>query len=167
MNKQTISSNIVGSFTKSMNTESHSAVIKEDVEGALKLVKGEEIEGAICVVQNGKGEILGGVSLHDDERKGKVVFVGGTIDKGEEYLHTAKRKLEEESGIKTVNFTKKIGIGELPNHIFVFGTTTQEELIPNEEFSSMKWYLPKDFYEATIPSNQKILKMLNIVKDEE
>lgn len=166
MNKETVSKNILGSFEKSMNTVSHAAVMNESLEGSPKLIKGEVLKGAICIIQNKEGEILGGVSLHEDERKGKVVFVGGTIEEGEDYLTTAKRELREESGVEEVNFSKKVGIGELPNHIFIYGTTDQIKLTPNKEFSSMDWYSPEDFNKQTIPSNQKVLRMLNIIDDE-
>lgn len=173
MNRKTISAHIRESFNdgtveKALTTDSGSALMTESLEGKEKILKGEgALEGVICVIEDERGQLLGGTSLHDDERKGKVVFVGGGMDEGEDFLETATRELKEESGVSGVKFLKRVGIAELPNHLFVYGKTKNQAPNPNEEFEDMKWYSKSDFYKSTIPSNQKVLRMLNLIDTEE
>lgn len=82
-----------------------------------------------------------GTSLADDDRYGKLCFVGGGVDPGEDPKYAIARECFEESGI--VMFLDPLEIkynNDNPAVVFGTGRAISGNINHNDEFSDMRWY---------------------------
>ena len=100
-------------------------------------------------------------------------FPKGTVEKGEQYLETAVREIEEETGLKNLEYVKELPIYSRVStheentiryiHYFLFRTHKQE-LIPSAEVTDCKWiHIDKVDSELTYVEDKKFI--MNIKDD--
>jgi len=151
---------------KSLTTTSGAALKREDLEGAPKLCKGGDEDdtdkSVVCVIFKGN-EVLVGKSLHEDDRKGLWVFVGGSVKEEETLTDAFNRELLEEAGIQATPTGRVISNEDMPNLFFIEGDLkgTDSEMKPNPEFEELQWMEPYDLFGKTLKSNEKILTRLS------
>jgi 8-oxo-dGTP pyrophosphatase MutT (NUDIX family) len=121
---------------------------------------------AIAIVVKDGNSVLLGISTHDDDRKGKLVFPGGHVEKnGDEsgdVQQAAAREAEEEAGIKCDPTGTVVVDDERPKHAFVVCKYRSGSLVSNWEFEkdSLRW-IPFEDIEKTdniLDLNRKVLK---------
>lgn len=95
-------------------------------------------------------------------------FPKGTVEKGEEYLGTAIREIEEETGLKNLEYVKKLPVYSRKSthevdtirtiHYFLFKTKKQN-LHPSSEVTDAKWVKLNIVSEIlTYPDDKKFIK---------
>lgn len=108
----------------------------------LKILNEDPRRAAIAIVWDGD-KILLGLSTNQDQRGGKWCFPGGGIEDGETPEKAAERECEEETGV-TCQAKKKFRHHRVKRYWFVVCQKNGGSLIPNSEFSELKWFNPED-----------------------
>ena len=100
-----------------------------------------ELQSAVAIIIGPGNKVLMGVSTADDDRNGKLCFVGGGIEKGETPYQAAKREALEEAGaIVKCQPLPWLVFDEQPSVAFVLCKYIGGDLKPNEEFKNIGWY---------------------------
>lgn len=126
-----------------------------------------EIKSAVaivCKLHEGKFCYLLARSTDEDDRQGKLCFLGGGVDKGETPLLAAIREACEEGGvvctpthISMITHPTKPTVG-----FFVLHCHQDSEVTINEEFSEYRWVSFEDKYpEDMMELNKEVLKIIN------
>ena len=95
-------------------------------------------------------------------------FPKGTVEKGEQYLETAVREIEEETGLKNLEYVKELPIYSRVStheentiryiHYFLFHTHKQK-LMPSAEVTDCKWiHIDKVDKILTYPEDKQFAK---------
>jgi len=125
-----------------------------------------DIKGAVGIIFDTAGNILLGKAKTDDERNGKWVFVGGTVDTGESPLNTAIRETYEESGVLTQPVSTEMIIHPTKPDVAFFllrAIETEPEIHYNFEYTDMKWFNVMELPENILSLNKYLLrKILNL-----
>lgn len=117
---------------------------------------------SVAVITNDHGQVLLGKSLNNDERYGKLCFIGGGIEPNETPFEAAVREANEEAGINvTTNKNGLLGYDNSKKVVFIKCSYNSGELIPNDEFEFINWYdlhdLPsEDIYDQNLGIIEKI-----------
>lgn len=111
----------------------------------LDLLNEDPKRAAIAIVWDGD-KVLLGLSNNDDNRKGKWCFPGGAIESDETPEKAGERECEEETGI-TCKAKKKFRHHRAKTYWFVVCQKTGGSLIPNHEFTKLKWFDPEEALE--------------------
>lgn len=106
----------------------------------LCLLTEDQIKASIAIVWD-NNKVLLGQALNDDQRKGKWCFPGGGIMKNETPEKAAERECKEETGI-VCEAKKKFKHHKVEQYWFVVCQKISGDLIPNHEFSELKWFDP-------------------------
>lgn len=100
-----------------------------------------ELKSAVAIILGPGNKVLMGISQSEDDRNGKLCFVGGGIEKGETPYQAAKREAFEEAGVYVkCQPLPWLVFDEQPSIAFVLCKYIGGDLNPNEEFKNIGWY---------------------------
>ena len=96
-------------------------------------------KSVVVLIYDGKGNLLMGKALNNDDRKGKWCFPAGKIEPGETPEEAAKRETAEETGLTIEVEQKAFPCAENPSLGIVVSRLISGKFNPNSEFSELKW----------------------------
>jgi len=133
------------------------------------IIKGFKVEiksavAIVCKMHKGKFSYLLALSNDEDDRNGKLCFLGGGVDEGESPLQASIREAYEEGGVvcqptqtSMIVHPTKPTVG-----FFILHCHPDSRVELNEEFDSYKWVAFGDeFPKNMMELNKEILTMIN------
>lgn len=99
---------------------------------------------ARVIVPDGKGRFL---SILEGNRKGRVSFPGGHVDKGELPHEAAVRELFEETGLTALSLRMVCQIIDRKRHNFIFEATATGFPRGSDE-GPVRWASPQEFLDG-------------------